>query len=142
MFVMYEEKKIRFDWKGFLIKFALLILVVILVIKLLPFNKNTDTKAKSESFISNLNKLKNTANDFFAGENLPQTVGESKTITLEDLENTGKISELKDKNGNNCNIEKSYIKATKKEDEFIIISYLICGNEKDKVTSYKQNENK
>ena len=28
---MYEETKIKFDWKGFLLKFAIIILVVILV---------------------------------------------------------------------------------------------------------------
>lgn len=51
---MYEETKIKFDWKGFLLKFAIIILVVILVIKLLP----TKQKSHSESFTSNLTKLK------------------------------------------------------------------------------------
>ena len=28
---MYEETKIKFDWKGFLLKFAIIILVVIML---------------------------------------------------------------------------------------------------------------
>ena len=40
---MYEETKFKFDWKGFLLKFAIIILVVILVIKLMPI-KNYNIK--------------------------------------------------------------------------------------------------
>lgn len=41
---MYEETKIKFDWKGFLLKFAIIILVVILVIKLLPTKQKVIVK--------------------------------------------------------------------------------------------------
>ena len=62
---MYEETKIKFDWKGFLLKFAIIILVVILVIKLLP----TKQKSHSESFTSNLTKLKDVSINYFQNNN-------------------------------------------------------------------------
>lgn len=65
---MYEETKIKFDWKGFLLKFAIIILVVILVIKLLP----TKQKSHSESFTSNLTKLKDVSINYFQNNNLPE----------------------------------------------------------------------
>lgn len=134
---MYEETKIKFDWKGFLIKFAILILVVILVIKLLPFERKNGEL--SEAFNSNLSKLKATGSDFFTEDNLPKTTGESKTITLEDLENTGKISELHDSKGKNCDKTSSYIKAMKKSSEYEIEVHLVCGTEESTTYVYKQN---
>jgi uncharacterized repeat protein (TIGR02543 family) len=134
---MYEETKIRFDWKGFLIKFAILIIVIILVIKLLPFERKSISNEYSDSFNSNITKLKNTALDFFSSDNLPKTLGESKTTTLEDLENTGKISELKAINGKSCDKTKSYIKATKNTAEYEINVYLKCGTESQKIYIYK-----
>ena len=71
---MYEETKIKFDWKGFLLKFAIIILVVILVIKLLP----TKQKSHSESFTSNLTKLKDVSINYFQNNNLPEKENDTK----------------------------------------------------------------
>src|SRR5574344_218895 len=133
---MYEETKIKFDWKGFLIKLIIIILVVLIVIKLLPYNRNNN--AKSEIFNSNLNQLKDNGNSYFNKNNLPETVGESKTITLEDLINTGKIKELVDSNGKKCDTSKSYIKSTKEQKEYEIAIHLVCGGEEN--TSYIYRE--
>ena len=78
---MYEETKIKFDWKGFLLKFAIIILVVILVIKLLP----TKQKSHSESFTSNLTKLKDVSINYFQNKNLPEKENDTKVVTLSDL---------------------------------------------------------
>ena len=106
---MYEETKIKFDWKGFLLKFAIIILVVILVIKLLP----TKQKSHSESFTSNLTKLKDVSINYF------------------------KISKLQDYKGKECDEENSYIEATKNGNEYEVEVYLKCGNEEDTINIYK-----
>lgn len=106
---MYEETKIKFDWKGFLLKFAIIILVVILVIKLLP----TKQKSHSESFTSNLTKLKDVSINYFQNNNLPEKENDTKVVTLSDLIVSGKISKLQDSKGKECDEENSYIEATK-----------------------------
>lgn len=130
---MYEESKIKFDWKGFLLKFAIIILVVILVIKLVPFQK----KEKSESFTSNQTKLKDVSISYFQNKNLPENDGDEKKLTLNDLIVSGKISKLQDAKGNDCDEDASYIKATKKDTEYEVDVYLKCGSEEEHLYVYK-----
>lgn len=130
---MYEETKIKFDWKGFLLKFAIIILVVILVIKLLP----TKQKSHSESFTSNLTKLKDVSINYFQNKNLPEKENDTKVVTLSDLIVSGKISKLQDSKGKECDEENSYIEATKNGSEYEVEVFLKCGNEEDTIYIYK-----
>ena len=130
---MYEETKIKFDWKGFLLKFAIIILVVILVIKLLP----TKQKSHSESFTSNLTKLKDVSINYFQNKNLPEKENDTKVVTLSDLIVSGKISKLQDSKGKECDEENSYIEATKNGNEYEVEVYLKCGNEEETIYVYK-----
>lgn len=130
---MYEETKIKFDWKGFLLKFAIIILVVILVIKLLP----TKQKSHSESFTSNLTKLKDVSINYFQNKNLPEIENDTKVVTLSDLIVSGKISKLQDSKGKECDEENSYIEATKNGNEYEVEVYLKCGNEEETIYVYK-----
>ena len=130
---MYEENKIKFDWKGFLLKFAIIILVVILVIKLIP----TKSKTNSESFNSNLTKLKDVSINYFQNKNLPEKENDTKVVTLSDLVVSGKISKLQDSKGKECDEENSYIEATKNGDEYEIEVYLKCGSEDNTIYIYK-----
>lgn len=130
---MYEETKIKFDWKGFLLKFAIIILVVILVIKLLP----TKQKSHSESFTSNLTKLKDASINYFQNKNLPDKENDTKVVTLSDLIVSGKISKLQDSKGKECDEENSYIEATKNGSEYEVEVFLKCGNEEDTIYIYK-----
>lgn len=130
---MYEETKIKFDWKGFLLKFAIIILVVILVIKLLP----TKQKSHSESFTSNLTKLKDVSINYFQNKNLPDKENDTKVVTLSDLIVSGKISKLQDSKGKECDEENSYIEATKNGSEYEVEVFLKCGNEEDTIYIYK-----
>ena len=127
---MYEETKIKFDWKGFLLKFAILILLLILIIKLLPFENK---RVQSESFKENINKLKIAAADYFKTDKLPSKNGDEKTITLEELIVNGKINQLKDQKNGDCDNENSYIKATNNNGEYEIDAFLICNKEEDPV---------
>ena len=130
---MYEETKIKFDWKGFLLKFAIIILVVILVIKLLP----TKQKNRSESFTSNITKLKDVSINYFQDKNLPEKENDTKVVTLNDLIISGKISKLQDSKGKDCDEENSYIEATKNGKEYEVEVYLKCGNEEETIYVYK-----
>lgn len=130
---MYEENKIRFDWKGILLKFAIIILVIILVIKLMPIKSKTN----SESFNSNMTKLKDVSVNYFQNKNLPEKENDTKVITLSDLIISGKISKLQDSKGKDCDEENSYAEATKSGNEYEIEIYLKCGKEDDTLYIYK-----
>lgn len=131
---MYEETKIKFDWKGFLLKFAIIILLFILVIKLLPFENK---RVQSENFKENIAKLKLVATDYFNNDNLPSKNGDVKTITLEELVTLNKISQLKDQKNTDCDNENSYIKATNNNGEYEIDAFLICNKEEGHVYIYR-----
>lgn len=131
---MYEKQKIEFDWKGFLLKLAFLIIVLILIIKLLPLKKNENKTEKSETFISNLEVMKNTGNTYFTKEKLPTENGENIKISLKNLISVGAIRTLRDTDGEPCNEEDSFINATKINDSHKLEIYLTCGNEKETVT--------
>lgn len=131
---MYEETKIKFDWKGFLLKFAILILLLILIIKLLPFENK---RVQSESFKENINKLKIAATDYFQTDKLPSKNGDEKTITLEELVVNGKINQLKDQKNGDCDNKNSYIKATNNNGEYEIDAFLICNKEEGHVYIYR-----
>lgn len=126
---MYEEQKIEFDWKGFILKLIFLIIVIFLIIKLLPLNKMKVDNSKSEIFISNLDSMRNTGDTFFTLENLPAKTGDSIKVSLKDLVSVGAIRALRDENGELCNEDESYINATKEENKHKLELHLVCDKE-------------
>lgn len=127
---MYEERKVKFNWKGFLIKLVVIILVLILVIKLLPLNSRTEQNGHSKIFNNNFTTLKSVGNKYFTKDNLPKDKEEVK-VTLRQLINSKKISTLKGKDKKVCNEDASYIKSYKKNIGYELEVYLVCGEESD-----------
>ena len=132
---MYEERKKKFNWKGFIIKLLLLIIVVFLIIKLLPHNNVKDSNGHSKVFNTNFTKFKEVGNNFFTKDKLPVNDTESK-ITLKELVKEKKISTLKGSDKNTCNEDESYIRAYKKNIGYELEVYLECGEENDKSYIY------
>ena len=64
--------------------------------------------------------MKQAAISYYTDERLPQNVGDSKTMTLSDMIGLKIITPLVDKNNKAVDVEKSYIKITKTEDEYIL----------------------
>lgn len=139
---MYEEKSIEFDWKGFLIKLALLIIVIILIIKLLPLN-NKNSNQYSAEFKNNMATLRTKSNDYFDSDKLPTRINESIKVSLDDLIKVGAVRTLNDIDGNSCNVQDSYVKATKQTNDYELEIHLICGKEKETTYVYlNQNKDK
>lgn len=131
---MYEEKRIKFDWKGFLIKLIIIIVLLIIIAKLFPLKGNKNQNKFSDVFEKNIVTLKETGNNYFNKDNLPIELGESNTISLKQLIKEKKIEKLKSANGKSCDNDKSYIKSTKKDIGYELEVYLKCDKEED--TSY------
>lgn len=126
---MYEEKKSTFNWKSFLLKFIIITLVLVIVIKLLPFDQKKTT-GFSKVFTNNMSKLKEVGNNYFNEDNIPND-DEELIITLEQLEKEEKIDTLKDSNGNKCDSKNSYLKVFKISVGYELEVNLECGDEKD-----------
>lgn len=133
----YENK--GFPIKNFIMKLILVIIFVALLVWLLPKfisptvvneSKNNCNGATcdmsglnaltSQIFSDNLEKMKNAAISYYTDERLPQEIGKSSQMTLSDMIGKKIITPLIDKNNKAVDVEKSYVKITKANDEYIL----------------------
>lgn len=131
----YESK--GFPIRSFAIKLILVVIFVFLLIWLLPkFTSPTietrecsttgtcDTSGiealTSQIFSDNLEKMKDAAISYYTDERLPKEVGQSETMTLSDMIGKKIIVALIDKNNKACDVEGSYVKITKLDDEYLL----------------------
>lgn len=135
---MYNEEYENrgFPFKNFLLKLILIIIFVFLLVWLLPKfiapvisknleKNNTVNNSKisaiaSQIFYDNLERMKDAAISYYTNERLPEEVGTSTKMTLSDMIGKKIITPLVDKNNNAVDVEGSYVKITKTEDEYIL----------------------
>lgn len=145
---MYDEKETRssnIEWGNILrkvIKFVVLIIIVVLIFSLVTrctravnSVKNRNTEAKT-SLNTQLLKMQNATIKYATKENLPSATYTSKTIRLKELEDSGKIKNLKDSKGNVCSLSNSYSRITKLENNYMVRMYLTCGKNTGNKTFY------
>jgi len=130
----YEQK--GFPFKDFIQKLILVVIFAFLLIWLLPkfISPTINTKEcksstcdtsgidalTSQIFADNLEKMKEAAISYYTDERLPQEVGKSEKMTLSDMIGKKIIIALIDKNNKACDVEKSYVKITKLDDEYLL----------------------
>ena len=125
----YENR--GFPFRDFLLKLILIILFVFLLVWLLPkFIKPTTVENKktineitaisSQIFNDNLDKMKEAAISYYTDDRLPKKEGEYHQMTLREMIGQKIITPLIDKNNKAVDVEKSYVKITKAEDEYIL----------------------
>lgn len=127
---MYEERKYVFDWKGFVLKLILVILLLFAVFKLFTGVK-TNT-LYDQIYNNNLTTMKEAATSYYTTDRLPKNIGDSETMTLQDMLNNKMLVEFADKDGNACDTFGSYITITKIEsDKYTLKVQLACGDHID-----------
>lgn len=130
----YEQR--GFPIRNFVIKLILLIIFVFLLIWIIPKFTSPTIETKecktgtcdtsgiealtSQIFSDNLDKMKEAAISYYTDERLPKEVGESDTMTLSDMIGKKIIVALIDKNNKAVDVEKSYVKITKLDDEYLL----------------------
>ena len=140
---MYEEKKYSINWLKIFVTVIIGFLVIILSVKLVTLIfKNVDNKSTSKTMETNLKLMNDVAKSYFTGENLPSEVGGSNKVSLQALVDAGKVSPIKDKDGEECSLEESYIEATRLDTEYQIKSYLACKNESDYLNTFMEDAEK
>lgn len=129
-----------FVLRNFLLKLIFVIIFIALLIWLVPKfsspkveNKNkTDlSPIKEQIFAENMEKMQSIAVDYYTKARLPKKEKESKKLTLSDMIKKKLIVPLVDKDDQICDINKSYVKVTKMEKEYLMKINLKCSNEED-----------
>ena len=131
-----DEEKRGFPIRDFLLKLVLVIIFVLLLMWLLPTNKDVDLSPLTDRiFNANLQEMKEAGIYYFTTERLPEE-GKSEKITLEFLLNENLMHECKDKNGDTCDVKNSYILVEDIGDEYRMTVYLKCNDEDGKLIVY------
>lgn len=144
---MYDERKEKFSFKSFFLTLLLVLLFVFLMLWLFPtkwdVNKLQSTYdierlsvLYDEIFANNVSRMKDAAIGYFTNERMPQVVGESKKLTLQEMYDLHLVLKMKDKNGNACDTEKSYVEMTKYTEEYRLKVNLSCGDQEDYIIVY------
>ncbi len=146
---MYTEEenygKKPFPFRDFLLKLILVIIFVFLLIWLLPkfispSTENMDEKTQnSQVFSDNLDRMKEAAIGYYTTDRLPQTVGESQTMTLREMINSNLLIPFVDQDGKACDVDDSYVTVTKEENEYLLKVNLKCSEEEDYVLTHLGN---
>ena len=144
---MYEERKEKFSFKSFFLTLLLVLLFVFLMLWIFPtrwdvnkLQSNLDIDRLSvlydEIFANNIARMKDAAIGYFTNERMPSKVGESKKLTLGEMYDLHLLLKLKDKDGNPCDTEKSYVEMTKYNEEYRLKVNLSCGDDEDYIIVY------
>lgn len=133
---MYTEERKGNLLKQFLMRLILIIIFVLLLIWLVPWpNMDSYIEAlnplKSQIFNANIQEMKDAAILYYTEERLPQDVGDTKTLTLQQMLDLKLLVPFVDKDGNSCDVTKSYVTIEKQETEYLLKVNLKCGEEED-----------
>ena len=139
---MYENDKITINWLKIIVRVVIAFLILMLTIKLVSICLDNSKNSKNDKILeNNLNILDEFANTYFTDDLLPDEVGKSVKISVQDLidEELLDIEELD--NADSCDMEGSYIQATRLEDEYQLKSFMVCGDEEDTKNSFIEDKN-
>lgn len=138
--VSTDEKKkglkilsFRADYVSVLIRFGIFLIFAFIVIFIVTKVRNS---GDANSFTENMENMKDVAYTYYKVEtHRPVNVDEEIVLTLKDLEEASLIKELKDKEGNVCSKEYSYVSLVKTSlEDYDLIVYLSCGGESEMAT--------
>ena len=152
---MYTEENARgrFPLRDILLKaivvIIFLILIIFIITKLTSSNKESNTNKVNSNydkvFSENLEKMENAAFNYYTKDNLPKAVGEKTELTLRDMVNRNLLEAFTDANGKSCDVNSSYIRLTKNDNDYTLKVNLKCEEKEDyslmKVGEYSYCEN-
>jgi len=128
-----ERREGRFSMlKGFILRLILIIIFVLLLVKFVPLPDMSGLDSlTAQIFNNNITTMKEAAIPYFTTERLPEKVGDSVTLTLKEMLDLKLLVPFVDKDGNTCDLTKSYVKLTKEKNEYVMKVNLKCGSEED-----------
>ena len=152
---MYQnERRESFSFKSFFLTLLMILLFVFLMLFLFPTrwdlkkNQNSGNNLDSTSqieklavlydeiFANNVMRMKDAAIGYFTTERLPQEVGQSKKLTLQEMYDLHLVLKMRGKDGKACSVKKSYVEMKKFENEYHLKVNLSCGKDEDYIIVY------
>jgi len=130
MYTEYEERK-GFPFRNFLIKLVLIILFVLLLLWLLPIPNMKGVN--NTIFNANVETMKDAGINYFTTERLPKNVGDKVTLTLKEMLDLKLLLPFTDKNGDTCDVNKSYVTLEKMDTEYQMTVHLKCKGQEDEI---------
>ena len=106
-----EETRKSTVIRDLIIKIFLILLFVFLITILFPMPNLT--AFYDSVFNNNVQSMKDAADSYFTKDRMPEKVGDSVKLTLQDMLDKKLILPFLDKDGNECDTKKSYVKVTK-----------------------------
>ena len=135
-----EQKEYKVSWLKVMMVIIFIALIILIIYLVYP-KKNDNEILKT--YNNNLKLMKEAGWNYFKDTNLPTKIGESKRITLKELESQKLIKEILDEKGKTCNKENSYLKTTKKsKTEYSLKIALDCVNMNDYIMTTLVYEDK
>ena len=136
---MYTEENARgrFPLRDILLKAIVVIIFIILIIFIITkLTTPTSSNKKSSSdydkvFSANLDAMENAAFDYFTKDRLPKEVGDNTELTLREMVNSNLLEAFTDADGKSCDVNKSYIRLTKNDDDYTLRVNLKCADKED-----------
>lgn len=136
---MYTEENARgrFPLRDILLKAIVVIIFLVLIIFIITKmtnptdNNKISTSNYDEVFSTNLKAMENAAFDYFTEDRLPQEVGDEKKLTLREMVNSNLLEAFTDANGKSCDVNKSYIRLTKNDEDYTLRVNLKCEDKED-----------
>ena len=150
---MYTEENIRgrFPLRDVLLKIMIVIIFIILILfviaKVMGPSDNRERKNDNYDvvFNENLEAMETFAYTYFTEDRLPKEVEDSAELTLREAFNLNLMDSFTDANGEACDVNESYIRLTKNEDDYTLRVNLKCNEQEDylltKVNTYDYCEN-
>lgn len=150
---MYEERRNTFNFKDIVLQLLLIILFVFIMIWLFPTKNylkenfvgkdeiSSEIAMQLESlygrlFTDNIESMRDAAQGYFTNERLPKNVGDSVTLTLDEMLEKRLVLSFKDSNNKTCDVNSSYVQVTKMNDEYQMKVQLSCSDYEDYIIVY------
>ena len=134
-----ENERGRFPLRDILLKAIVVIIFIILIIFIIsklttPNNNSNSNKTTSnydKVFNENLSTMENAAYTYFTKDKLPTEVGSVSELTLREMINSNLIEAFTDDDGKACNVNDSYIRLTKNDNDYTLRVNLVCEKKED-----------
>lgn len=136
-----------FSMKSVIIQFLFVALFVFILVWLFPTKNDltsliiTDEESDysvllDRIYIENIILMKDGAKAYYTDERLPQVVGDTVKLTLEEMLELHIVLPFTDKHGDTCSMDESYVEITKYENEYVMKVRLKCGEEDNYLLVY------
>lgn len=131
---MYEDKRGKFTLKDIILQLLIVVLFMFLLVWFFPTKGYMNSKIDpilDTIFNTNIMTMKDAAKDYYTLARLPQNVGDKTKMTLGEMIKKKLVLPFKDKYGEECDLDASYVQVTKKDDEYVMKVNLKCSNQED-----------